>query len=91
MSGKTRHEVLEEEFWMNWDSDTELHIYEDDETEAWCCTAYQCNDYSQFFGNEFKRIALRTMEMSLPTFKEFEQMCKSMTSCTITAMTTVCI
>lgn len=58
MSGKTRHEVLEEEFWMNWDSDTELHIYEDDETEAWCCTAYQCNEYGQFFGNEFKRIAI---------------------------------
>lgn len=58
MSGKTRLEVLEEEFWMNWDSDTELHIYEDDITDEWCCTAYQCNDYSQFNGNEFKRIAI---------------------------------
>lgn len=58
MSGKTRIDVLEEEFWMNWNSEIELHIYEDDLTEGWCCTAYQCNEYGQFFGNEFKCIEI---------------------------------
>lgn len=61
ISGKTREEVLEGEnceYWFNWNCDIEVHIYKDDETDEWCCRTYQCNDYSQFFGNESLEIDL---------------------------------
>jgi len=58
MSGKTRADVLEEEYWFNWSADIEVHIYECEEADVWKCTAYQCNDYNQYFGNGYKTIDL---------------------------------
>ena len=61
LAGKTREEVLgseNNEYWLNWNSDIEVHIFKDDLTDKWCVTAYQCNDYSQFFGNESETIDL---------------------------------
>ena len=58
VSGKTRLEVLEEEYWFNWNANIEIHVYKCDETDAWKCTAYQCNEYNQYFGNDYKVIDL---------------------------------
>ena len=61
LSGKTREEVFgseNNEYWFNWDSDVEVHVFKDDITDKWGCTAYQCNEYGQFFGNEHQSIDL---------------------------------
>ena len=61
VAGSTREEALggeNNEYWFNWNSDIEVHVFKDDITDEWNCTAYQCNDYSQFFGNESTPIPL---------------------------------
>lgn len=67
VAGKTREEVFgcertlgseKNEYFFNWSSEIEIHIYQDDRTDDWQATAYQCNEYGQFFGNEFKRITI---------------------------------
>jgi hypothetical protein len=61
VAGQTREEVLggeNNEYWFNWSSDIEVHVFKDDITDDWQATAYQCNEYGQFFGNEFKRITI---------------------------------
>ena len=61
VAGKTREEALgseNNEYWFNWNSEIEIHIFKDDLTDDWQATAYQCNEYGQFFGNEFKRITI---------------------------------
>jgi hypothetical protein len=58
MSGRTRMEVLGEEWHMNWNADIEVHVFYLKEDDRWDCRVYQCNDYSQFFGNESAHIDL---------------------------------
>jgi hypothetical protein len=59
IAGKTRSDVLgDSEYKFNWDSQVEVIVYYQEQDEEWKVMAYQCNDYSQFFGNESETIDL---------------------------------
>jgi len=59
IAGKTRSDVLgDSEYKFNWDSQIEVIVYYQEQDEEWKVMAYQCNDYSQFFGNESETIDL---------------------------------
>ena len=59
IAGKTRSDVLgDSEYKFNWDSNIEVIVYYQEQDEEWKVTAYQCNDYNQFHGNESKEIDL---------------------------------
>lgn len=57
-AGSTREEALGNEYRFNWNCDIEVVISYHDVIEEWQAVAYQCNDYSQFFGNESTPIPL---------------------------------
>lgn len=58
VAGKTREEALGNEYRFNWNSDIEVVVSYHDVIEEWQVMAYQCNDYSQFFGNESAKITI---------------------------------
>jgi len=59
IAGKTRSDVLgDSEYKFNWDSNIEVIVYYQEQDEEWKVTAYQCNDYNQFHGNEMEEIKL---------------------------------
>lgn len=59
IAGKTRSDVLgDSEYKFNWDSSIEVIVYYQEQDEEWKVTAYQCNDYNQFHGNEMEEIKL---------------------------------
>ena len=51
-AGKTREEAIGTEYWFNWNCSIEVQLIKNSKTGGWQAIAYQCNDYSQYFGNE---------------------------------------
>lgn len=61
IAGKTREDVWSKtnnEYRFNWNSVIDILVYKDDYTKDWCVIAHQCNDYSQFNGNEHRHIII---------------------------------
>ena len=59
IAGSSRDDVLgDSEYKFNWNSDIEVSVYYDDDSEEWQVKASQCNNYSQFQGNQERLINL---------------------------------
>lgn len=55
LSGKSRSDVLEDDFWMNWCTDIEVNVWYCDEKQEWSITCYHYEDYdtSDNFDDDF--------------------------------------
>lgn len=45
LSGKSRSDVLEDDFWMNWCTEVEVNVWYCDEKQKWNITCYHYKDY----------------------------------------------
>ena len=41
MAGKTRHEIFDDDFWMYWDDNIEVHVWFCKHEDGWCVEAYK--------------------------------------------------